>query len=124
MFPDPPRKVERATFLVTWSRAILVKKVIIAFLNPELGFLMPHSIWTTTQPSLQKLEIATKSIGTAENRLQDKFSLFLNRFKIRSLTSCNYNEVFCNLIGDLKSEIGPPHGTRKVAQNTRPSSHV
>ena len=28
-------------------------------------------------------------------------------FKMRSLTSCKYNYIFCNLIGDLKSEIGP-----------------
>ena len=82
---------------------------------------MPQSIWTTTQPGLQKLETAAKSIGTAENRLRDKFSLFPIRLKIRSLTSCNYNLVFCNLIGDLKSEIGL---TRNVAQNTRPSLHV
>ena len=47
------------------------------------------------------------SIGTAENRLRDKFSLFPIRFEIQSLTSCNYNQVFCNLIGDLKSKIGP-----------------
>jgi len=36
-----------------------VKNVIIAFLNLELKFLTPQSIWTTTQPSLQKLETAT-----------------------------------------------------------------
>jgi len=53
-----------------------VKNVIIAFLNPELEFLTPQSVWTTAQPSLQKLETAAKSIGTAENRLRDKFSLF------------------------------------------------
>jgi len=61
---------------------------------------MPQSIATTTQPGLQKFEMATKSIGTAENRLWDKYSLFLICFKIRSLTSSN------------------------VAQNTRSSSHV
>jgi len=38
------------------------------FLYPELEFLIPQSIWTTTQPGLQKLETAAKSIGTAENR--------------------------------------------------------
>jgi len=49
------------------------------------------SIRTTIQPGLQKLETAAKSTGTAENRLQDKFSLFPIWFKIRSLMSCNYN---------------------------------
>jgi len=46
-----------------------VKNVIIAFLSPEVEFLMPQSIWTTTQPGLQKLEMAVKSVGTVENRL-------------------------------------------------------
>ena len=46
------------------------------FLNLELEFLTPQSIWTATQPGLQKLKTPTKSIGTAENRLGDKFSLF------------------------------------------------
>jgi len=46
-----------------------VKNVIIAFLNTDLEFLMPQSIWTTTQPGLQKLETAAKSTGTTENRL-------------------------------------------------------
>jgi len=72
------------------------------------------------------------SIGTAENRLRDKFSLFPIRFKIRSLTSYNYNYVFCNLIGDLKSEIGPAPCDKKCCsehqagqtQSTRPSLHV
>ena len=68
-----------------------IKNVKIVLLNLELKFLMSQSVWTTTQPGLQKLKTAVKSIGTAENRLQDKFSLFPIRFKIRSLTSCNYN---------------------------------
>ena len=34
-----------------------VKNVILAFLNPEVEFLMPQFIWTTTQPGLQKLEM-------------------------------------------------------------------
>ena len=36
---------------------------------------MPRCIWTTTQAHLQKLEKAERSIGTAENRMRDKFSL-------------------------------------------------
>ena len=44
-----------------------VKNVIIAFLHLELEFLMPQSIWTTTQPGLQKLETAAESIWIAEN---------------------------------------------------------
>jgi len=68
-----------------------VKNVIIAFLYPELEFLTPQSVRTTTQPGLQKLETAAKPIETAENRLRDKFSLFPIRFKIRSLTSYDYN---------------------------------
>jgi len=55
-------------------------------------------IWTTAQSHLQKLEIATRFTGTAENRPQDKFSLPPILFKIQS------NYIFCNLIGDLKSE--------------------
>jgi len=53
-----------------------VKNVIIAFLNPELEFLMPQSIWTTTQPSLQKLETAAKSVGTAETVCETSFHYF------------------------------------------------
>ena len=78
-------------FLSHGAGPYFVKNVMIAFLYPELEFLTPQSIWTTAQPGLQKLETAAKSIGTAENRLRDKFSLFPIRFKIRSLTSCNYN---------------------------------
>ena len=78
-------------FLSHGAGPYFVKNVIIALLNLELEFLMPQSIWTTTQPGLQKLVTAAKSIGTAENRLWDKFSLFPIRFKIQSLTSCNYN---------------------------------
>ena len=73
------------------KRLYFVENVIITFLNLELDVLMPQSIWTTTQPGLQKLETVAKSIGTAKNRLRDKFSLFPVRFKIRSLTSCEYN---------------------------------
>ena len=54
-----------------------VKNVIIAFYNPEVDFLTPQSIWTTTQPGLQKLKMAAKYFGTAENRLRDKFRYFL-----------------------------------------------
>ena len=79
-------------FLSHGAGPYFVKNIIIAFLYLELEFLTPESIWTTTQPGLQKLETAAKSIGTAENRLQDKFSLFfLIRFKIRLLTSYSYN---------------------------------
>ena len=114
-------------FLSHGAGPYFVKNFIIAYLYPELEFLTPQSIRTTTQPSLQKLETAAESIGTAENRLRDSFSLFPIRFKIRSLTSCNYNEVFCNLIGDLKSEIGPAPCDKKCCSehiNTRPSLHV
>jgi len=45
-------------FFVTWCGPYFVKNVLIAFLNPELQFLMPQSIWTTTQPGLQKLKPA------------------------------------------------------------------
>ena len=45
-----------------------VKNVIIAFLNPEVEFLTPQSIWTTTQPDLQKLEMATKSIWDSQKQ--------------------------------------------------------
>ena len=83
--------IVRVGLLVTWAGPYFIKNVIIAFLNPEVEFLTPQSIWTTTQLSLQKLEMATKSIWTAENGLWDKFSLFPIRFKIRSLMSCNYN---------------------------------
>ena len=97
-FPDPPQKVERG-YVWCSERQLLsqragpyfVKNVIIAFLYPELEFLTPQSIWTTTQSSFQKLKTAAKSIGTAENSLRDKFSLFLICFKIRSLMSCNHN---------------------------------
>ena len=68
---------------------------------------MPWCIWTTIQPYLQKLEMAGGSAGTAKNRLWDKLSLPPIRFKICSLTPCKYNYVFCDLIGDLKSEISP-----------------
>ena len=87
---------------------------------------MPWCMWTTTQLHLQELEMATTSIGTAENRLRDTFSLPPIRFKIRLLTSCQYNYVFCNLIGDLKSEIGPTPCDKKWndPQNTRPSLHT
>ena len=37
---------------------------------------------------------------------------------------CKANYVFCDLIGDLKSEISPNPVTRNDAQNTGPSSHV
>jgi len=52
-----------------------VKNIIIAFLYPELEFLTPQSIWTTTQPSLQKLKTAAESIWTAENRLREVFAI-------------------------------------------------
>ena len=97
-FPDPPRK--RKEGLVFWGHFLshgaglyFVKNVIIAFLNPEVEFLMSQFIWTTTHPGLQKLEMATIRVywDSQKQRLQDKFSLFLIRFKIQSLMSCNYN---------------------------------
>jgi len=44
------------------------------------------------------------NIGTAENKLWDKFSLLPI---LRLLTSSQYNYAFCDLIGDLKSKISP-----------------
>ena len=77
--------------------------VIIAFLNTVLEFLTHWCIWTTTQPRLQKLVMTTRSTEPAENGLWDKFSLppiWLHHANIH----CTY--IFCDLIGDLKSEIG------------------
>ena len=70
-------------FLSHGAGPYFVKNVIIAFLYPELEFLTPQSIWTTTQPGLQKLETAAKSIGTAENRLRDKFRLVSKYDRLR-----------------------------------------
>ena len=82
--PCSPRKAERGSGLVFWP--YFVKNVIIAYLYyPEPEFLTPQSMWSTTQPGLQKLETAAKSIGTAENRLRDEFSLFPIRFKIYTI---------------------------------------
>jgi len=62
LVPRPSLKSEKRVwcseqhFLSHGAEAYFIEKVIIiAFLNPELEFLMPHSIWTTTQPGLQKL---------------------------------------------------------------------
>jgi len=88
-----------------WSHGVgpyNIKNVINAFLNPALKFLILYY----TAP-LTKLEMDTSSIGTAENRVQDKVSLPPIQLKILSLKSCKYNYVFCNLIGDLKSKISP-----------------
>ena len=108
-------------FLSHGAGQCFVKNVIIAFSNPKLEFLMLQSIWTTTQPGLQKLETAAKSIGTAENRRRDTFSLFLIHFKIRLHTSCNY-KISSSAIWLLISNprLAPPHVTRNVTQNTRP----
>ena len=97
LIPRPSPKSGKRVWCSEWhflsheAGPYFVRSVIIVFLNPEVEFLTPQSIWTTIQPSLQKLEMATMSIGTAENRLRDKFSLFPIRFEIQSLTSCNYN---------------------------------
>ena len=50
-------------FLSHGAGPYFVKNVIIAFLYPELEFLTPQSIRTTTQPGFQKLETAAKLHG-------------------------------------------------------------
>jgi len=55
-------------FLSHGAGPYFVKNVIIAFLNPVVEFLMPQSIWTTTQPDLQKLEMVTKSIWDSRKK--------------------------------------------------------
>ena len=42
-------------FLSHGAGPYFVKNIIIAFLYPELEFLTSQSIWTTTEPGLQKL---------------------------------------------------------------------
>ena len=66
------------------------KNVMITFLYPELEFLTPPWIWTTIKPCLQKLKMAAKAVGTANNRLWDKIALPPIQLKIQSLTSCKY----------------------------------
>ena len=111
-------------FLSQWAVPYFVKNVIIAFLYLDLEFLTPQSIWTTTQLGFQKLETAAKSIGTAENRLRDKFSLFPIRFKYDRL--CHAIIIRSSAIWLVISNprSAPPHVTRNVAQNTRPSLHM
>jgi len=75
---------------------------------------MPQCIWTTIQPHLQKLEMATRSIGTADNRLQDTFSLPPIWFKIQLFMSCD-----CGPIGDFKSEISPTLCDKKCCSSHR-----
>ena len=65
-FPDPPRKAERGSGVLSdnschMGRAVLRKEC--HFLYPELEFLTPQSIRTTTQPGFQKLETAAKLHG-------------------------------------------------------------
>jgi len=111
-------------FLSHGAWPYFVKNVIIAFSNLELEFRTPQSIWTTIQPGLQKLEMVAKSIGTAENRLWDMFSLF----PIRSKYDCLCYAVTIRssaiwlVISNLRLAL--PHVTRYAAQNTRPSSHM
>jgi len=60
--PSPKRRkrvwCSERHFLSHGAGPYFVKNVIIAFFNLELKFLTPQSIWTTTQPGLQKLETA------------------------------------------------------------------
>ena len=53
-----------------------IKNVIIAFLNLEVKFLMPQSIWTTTQPGLQKLETAASRLGQPKTGCETSFRYF------------------------------------------------
>ena len=108
-------------FLSHGAGPYFVKNVIIAFLYPELEFLTPQSIWTTTQPGLQKLETAAKSIGTAENRLRDKFRLVSKYDRLRHAIIIRSSATWL-VISNPRS--APPLVTRNVAQNTRPSLHV
>ena len=124
-FPDPPWKVEEglvfwATFLVTWGGAIHHKECHNCIFKSGTWFSdssvhMDYYTATLTK----KLEMAARSTGTAENRLRDKFSLLPIRFRIRPLTSCKYNYIFCNLIGDLKSKTSPAPCDKKMLFRTQ-----
>ena len=82
LIPKPSPKSGKRVWCSEWhfmshgAGPYFVKNVIIALLNPELEFLTSQSIWTTTRPSLQKLETAAKSVETAENRLRDNLSFW------------------------------------------------
>ena len=89
-----------------------IKNVIIAFLNLEVKFLMPQSIWTTTQPGLQKLETAASLLGQRKTGCEVSFHYF--RF-VSKYDHLHHAIIIrsSNLIGDLKSEIGPASCDKK-----------
>jgi len=124
-FPDLPWKVEEGLlfwtiFLVTWGGAIHPKEC--------HNCIFKSGTWVSDSGAhglllhshaYNKLEMAARSTGTAENRLRDKFSLLPIRFRIRPLTSCKYNYIFCNLIGDLKSKTSPAPCDKKTLFRTQ-----
>ena len=113
LVPRPSPKSRKRVWCSEWhflshgAGPYFVENVIIAFLNPELEFLMP---W------FAKAWDGHKVYWDSRKQAARQVSLFPIHFKI---TSCNYNQVFCNLIGDLKSEIGPSPCDKKCCSENQ-----
>jgi len=124
--PRPFQKSGKSVWCSEWhflshgARLYFVKNVIIACLYLELKFLMPQSIWTYYKSSRWPQSLLEQPKTCT---LRDMFPLFPIRFKIRSLTSCNCNQVFCILIGDLKSKISPAPCDNDTCARARGSGH-
>ena len=102
-----------------------IKNVIIAFLNLEVEFLTPQYIWTTTQPDLQTLKIAAKSIWDSWKQavrqvftISDSFQKYEHWHHAIIIRSSAIWLVISN------PRSAPPHVTRNVTQSIRPSLHV
>ena len=95
------------------GRGLRRKNVIFTVYIRDLSFLS-----TSTAARYQVYKDLIRPRSFFENELRGRFFLPPNRLKIRSLTSRIWIEL-------SDREATPPHVTRKVVQNTRPSvSHV
>ena len=107
LVPRPlPQKAERGSGVLSdischMGRGLKHKECHYCILHPDSSFLITSN---AARYSIQKLDKATKVLEKAENELRDKCFLVVIPLKIRSLTSCTYNYVFCKLIRALRSE--------------------
>ena len=111
-----------ATFLVTWSGAALRKECHNCIFKSE--FLTPQPIWTTTQPGLQKLEMAQSLLGQPKTGCETSFHYFrfISKYNhLRHAIIIRSSEIWLVISNPRWTS---PHVARNVAQSTRPSLHM
>ena len=113
-----------ATFVFTWCGLWFVKKCCNYILNTKPQFLMPRYIWTMTQPCLQNLEMAASQLGQLTTGCKTSFHYLQFSSKYNHLCHPNLSKSSAIWLVISNPRSAPPHVTRNIAQNTKPSSHA